>query len=435
MAIVRLSGAQALPIQTRLFRTRSAAESHRLQFGELVGSDGALIDRCLSVWMQGPRSYTGEDVVEFHTHGGSTLAALTVQACLESGARLARPGEFTMRAFLNGKIDLAQAEAVQQLIASRHQKAAQLAAQNLVGAFSQQVETMRDQLLQWLTLLEAEIDFGDEIDSFPAEAGLQRCQTHLETLDRLLEGAQGGQMCAEGLRTVLLGPPNAGKSTLLNLILGKERALVTPIPGTTRDTLEEMTVLGGIVLHVVDTAGIRSEPGDLVEKLGIDRSRIQGAAADLILLVLDGSQPLPDMDEFVALAENAATVVLLNKSDLGSSVAPDEIQSKLPHATLTQLSLIKPEGTQQALEEITAAARRVTGQHDQVFTLTRRQLEALTRCRESLNLVRSTLEAGYSAEFVCLDLRKAIGALGEIQGIDITDEVLDRIFSTFCLGK
>jgi tRNA modification GTPase len=435
VAIVRLSGRLAFHVQSKLFRMRSKAESHRLQFGELVGSDGTLIDRCLSVWMQGPGSYTGEDVVEFHTHGGSTLAALTVQACLESGARLARPGEFTMRAFLNGKIDLAQAEAVQQLIASRHQKAAQLAAQNLVGAFSHQVETLRDQLLQWLTLLEAEIDFGDEVDSYPAEAGLLRCQTHLDTLDRLLEGAQGGQVCAEGLRTVLLGPPNAGKSTLLNLILGRERALVTPIPGTTRDTLEEMTVLGGIVLHVVDTAGIRSEPGDLVEKLGIDRSRRQGAAADLILLVLDGSQPLPDMDEFLALAENVGTVVFLNKSDLGTLVSAEELCQRLPLATFCQLSLIRPEGAQVALDEIMTAARRVTGQHDQVFSLTRRQLEALTRCRESLNLVRSTLEAGYSAEFVCLDLRKAIGALGEIQGIDITDEVLDRIFSTFCLGK
>jgi tRNA modification GTPase len=340
-----------------------------------------------------------------------------------------------MRAFLNGKLDLAQAEAVGQLIASRHERAAQLAASNLAGVFSRQVEELREKLLQWLTVLEAEIDFGDEIESIPPHQGLERCQAHLDYLDRLIAGARGGQVCAEGLRTVLLGPPNAGKSTLLNLLLGTERALVTPVPGTTRDTIEEMAVIGGVVLKLVDTAGIRSQPQDLVEQLGIDRSRQQGAAADLILLVVDGSQPLANLDELVELAGKAPCLVFLNKRDLGKVVAVEDLQERLPQAEIQEISFRSPEGAETALQAISRSARGATAECDQVFSLTRRQLEALTRCRNSLNLVRSTLEAGHSAEFVCLDLRNAIGALGEIQGIDISEEVLDRIFSSFCLGK
>ena len=436
MAIVRLSGDVAKEIQARLFhRDGGPAQSHRLHFGELRSAGGDLLDRCLSVWMQGPHSYTGEDVVEFHIHGGYTLAHLAVQACLEAGARLARPGEFTMRAFLNGKLDLAQAEAVQQLIASRHQKAAQLAAHNLIGAFSRQVEEIREDLLRWLTVLEAEIDFGDEIESIPPQQGLERCAHVTTQLNRLLEGARGGQACAEGLRTVLLGPPNAGKSTLLNLLLGTERALVTPIPGTTRDTIEEMAVLGGIVLKLVDTAGIHDQAQDMVERLGIDRSRQQGAAADLILLVIDGSQRLPAMDELVELAGKIPCVVFLNKRDIGRVVSIDDVHELLPLAQVLEVSFLEESGERIALKAIVATARQASGEHDQVFSLTRRQLEALTRCRNSLDLVRSTLETGYSAEFICLDLRNAIGALGEIQGIDISEEVLDRIFSTFCLGK
>lgn len=451
MAIIRLSGPQSVEIASKIFvrpKGRQLDESHRLVLGRLVNLSGDLIDQCLGVWMQQPHSYTGEDVVELHTHGGSILAQSALQACLEAGARLAKPGEFTMRAFMHGKIDLAQAESVQQLISSRHQKAAQLAANNLEGAFSRQVGTVRTELLNWLSLLEAEIDFGDEIDSIPADVGLERCRKNLAQVERLLEGAQGGRAFAEGVKTVLMGPPNAGKSTLLNLVLGNQRALVTPIAGTTRDTIEETVVLHGSVLQLVDTAGLRDNPSDLVEELGIERTRQQAEQASLIVLVLDANDPLPELldpsceagilTEFLSLCSSRQALIVSNKHDLLQSTpfkANQELASRVGEVPILEVSLLNPEDQLRVLQAISAAAKQVSGDFQGVFSLTRRQTEALSRCRQCLFEVEQTLSNGLSAEFVALDLRQAIFLLGEIQGINVTEEVLDRIFSTFCLGK
>ncbi len=453
MAIIRLSGPHSVAIASKIFsrpKGRQLDESHRLALGRLTNLRGELIDQCLAVWMQQPHSYTGEDVVELHTHGGSILAQSALQACLEAGARLANPGEFTMRAFMHGKIDLAQAEAVQQLISSRHQKAAQLAANNLEGAFSRQVGTVRIELLNWLSLLEAEIDFGDEIDSIPADVGLERCRKNLAQIERLLEGAQGGRAFAEGVKTVLMGPPNAGKSTLLNLVLGNQRALVTPIAGTTRDTIEETVVLHGSVLQLVDTAGLRDNPTDLVEELGIERTRQQAEQASLIVLVLDANDPLPELlsptskagilSEFLELCRSRQALIVSNKHDLLSSIPSKSGQAlasligDLPIPIL-EVSLLLPEDQLRVLQAMSGAAKQVSGDIQEVFSLTRRQTEALSRCRQCLTEVQNTLHNGLSAEFVALDLRQAIFLLGEIQGINVTEEVLDRIFSTFCLGK
>lgn len=442
VAIVRLSGSAALTTAQQLFKRaggRLLNESHRLVLGSLFDENEVLLDRCLAVWMKAPSTYTGEDVVEFHTHGGSILVAAVLSACLARGARLARPGEFTQRAFLNGKIDLAQAEAVSQLIHSRHRKAALMAAQNLDGALSRKVREIRGVLLDWLSLLEAEIDFGDEIDSFPAQAGLQRCRGAQEAVNRLLESAQGGRAYAEGVSTVLLGPPNAGKSTLLNLLLGAERALVTPIAGTTRDTIEEIVVLGGTVLQLVDTAGIRANPSDLVEQLGIERSRHKAERADLIVLLLDGSAPLPELQDFLNLCDSKELLVLVTKSDLNASLAAEVAraaqQALGPEVPVHCVSLIQAASQQCVLDLIAGRARGATADFHEVFSLTRRQLDALMQCRAALCDVQQTLENGLSAEFVALDLRRAVVLLGEIEGIDVTEEVLDRIFSTFCLGK
>ena len=429
---MRLSGERARDIASCVF-SRRLETSHLLLYGSLTVG-GRCIDRGLAVWMQQPRSFTGEDVVEFHTHGSSTVAQLVVEACISSGARLARPGEFTLRAFLNGKLDLAQAEAVGQLIASRHERSAQLAAQSLAGHFSQQIDGLRLSLLDWLTLLEAEIDFGDEIESLPAHQGLERCRAALSQIDRLLEGARSGRTCAEGLRTVMLGPPNAGKSTLLNLLLGTDRALVTPIAGTTRDTLEELTVVEGVLLRLVDTAGIRSAPADLVEQLGIERSRAQVEAAQLLIVVLDASQDLsqqPEVGELFELCRGRPTLILLNKIDLGQKLYPQQ----LPPSTAHFLSVSLQQSGDEVFIQLARMAQQLVGEGEQVFNLTQRQWESLVRCRESLQQVSETLLLGHSAEFVALDLRGAIQILGEIQGIDVTEEVLDRIFSSFCLGK
>jgi tRNA modification GTPase len=430
VAIVRLSGPLAPTLLARLHgRQRFHWESHKLYYGPVLQADGQAIDQGLVVWMKAPHSYTGEEVGEFHLHGGAALCQLLVQSCLTLGARLAQPGEFTLRAFLNGKLDLAQAEAVQQLIQSRSQLAARLASRNLLGHFSTQVEQIRQDLLQWLALLEAEIDFGDEVPGLPPEESLQRWTRARDGLDRMLQQGQGGKALADGLRTVILGAPNAGKSTLMNLLLGRPRALVTEVAGTTRDTLEELLVVGGIALLLVDTAGVRPSTDDLVERLGMERARQEAQQADLILWVVDGHDPVPPEPEFYAAVFDKPHLLLLNKADLGLAPWTDTAEVAI------RLSLLDKDGAEPLWPALERLVRRLAGDQQDVMRLTQRQWESLLQARQALDRLRDTLEAGLSAEFLALDLRAAAQALGQIQGLDVTEEILDRIFSTFCLGK
>lgn len=430
MAIVRLSGPLAPRLLARLYgRPRVYWESHKLYYGPVLQADGEAIDQGLVVWMKAPHSYTGEEVAEFHLHGGSALAHLLMQSCLTLGARLARPGEFTLRAFMNGKLDLAQAEAVQQLIQSRSLVAARLASRNLLGHFSSQVEQIRHDLLDWLALLEAEIDFGDEVPGLPLEQSLQRWTRAHDRLERMLQQGQGGKALADGLRTVILGAPNAGKSTLMNLLLGRQRALVTDVAGTTRDTLEEPLVVAGIALLLVDTAGVRPTTDDLVERLGMERARQEAAQADLILWVVDGHDPDPPEPEFYAAVFDKPHLLLLNKADLG--LAPWTNTAEVA----VRLSLLEKEGAEPLWPALEKWVQRLAGQQHDVIRLTQRQWESLLQAQQSLLRLRETLEAGMSAEFLALDLRAAAQALGQIQGLNVSEEILDRIFSTFCLGK
>jgi tRNA modification GTPase len=429
VAIVRLSGPDSPRILREMFgRKHCAWASHHMYYGAIQQSDGTVIDQGLAVRMQAPHSFTGEDVAELHLHGGAALAQLAVHSCLRLGARLAQPGEFTMRAFLNGKLDLSQAEAVQQLIQSRSSLAAQMATRNLQGYFSSQVGTVREDLLHWLAMLEAELDFGDEVPSLPLEVSRRRLQRARSSVERLLQQGEAGKALTDGLRTVILGAPNAGKSTLLNLLLGRERALVTPVAGTTRDTLEETLVIGGIPLVLVDTAGVRQETSDVVEQLGIQRSREEVAQADLVLWVLDGSAPAPPPESETALVTSKARLALLNKRDLG--LAPWTADYPGLH-----VSLLQQQGVEELFAALGAEIRKVSGEQQDVMRLTQRQWEALQLASEALGRLAETLEAGLSAEFLALDLRAAVHALGQIQGLEVTEEVLDRIFSTFCLGK
>ncbi|MBN9419065.1 MAG: tRNA uridine-5-carboxymethylaminomethyl(34) synthesis GTPase MnmE [Candidatus Eremiobacteraeota bacterium] len=431
VAIVRLSGPLAPVILKRLHgRVRTRWESHKLYYGPIVQADGLVLDQGLVTWMKAPHSYTGEEIAELHLHGGQALAQLVVQNCLVHGARLADPGEFTMRAFLNGKLDLTQAEAVQQLIQSRSQIAAQLASRNLTGYFSTQVEEVRKDLLHWLSMLEAEIDFGDEVPGLPLEQSLQRWGRALEAVERLLQQGQSGKILADGLRTVIIGAPNAGKSTLMNQLLGRARALVTDIAGTTRDTLEEPLVVAGISLLLVDTAGLRRDSQDRVELLGIERSRQEAEQADLILWVVDGHQSEAPDPEFYQMVFDRPHLLILNKRDLGLAPWTADDQGRpigLPVSLL--------EGTGSILYQVEQLVRELVGEQSDVMRLTHRQWETLLRARESLQRLGETLEANMSAEFLALDLRSAVQALGQIQGLDVTEEILDRIFSTFCLGK
>lgn len=435
VAVVRMSGPQASSCLKRVFRARTPVEemeSHKLYLGRVVDSSEKTLDRALAVIMRAPRSFTGEEVVEIQGHGGRAVVELIVRACLEAGARLAHPGEFTQRAFLNGRLDLAQAESVADLIRARSAAAAGVASGNLEGRLSRKVTSLRGTVLDWMSLLEAEIDFGDEIDELEPADHRTRLSGILSEVEELLRGGQAGRRLFNGLVTVLVGPPNAGKSTFLNLVLGTDRALVTPVAGTTRDRLEEDCSLEGVPLRLIDTAGLRAETDDEIEKLGMERSRKAVEEADLVVVILDQSQEFPSDLE---LGSKTRPLLILNKADLGRKLAAKEVGDRLGAIDSISVSLIDSQDHDRVLAFLAAHAQERVGETVGRFSLNDRHLEALVRCREALHRVGEAIDQGMSVEFLCLDLRAAAQALGEIVGIDVNEEVLDRIFSTFCLGK
>ncbi len=415
-------------------RAGAPFESHRLVYGSLrEPANGELIDKILAVFMAGPRTFTGEDVFEFHLHGSPVLCDLAVRLATEQGARLAAPGEFTQRAFLNGKLDLAQAEAVLDLIESRHREQARLAAQHLEGRFSQRVAEIRSGVLGWLALLEAEIDFGDEIDNLPDTEHRARLEDLQGRVQALLGDAEQGRVAVQGLRTVLVGAPNAGKSSLLNALLGEDRALVTPVAGTTRDRIEVDCSIGGVLMSLTDTAGLRKESDDPIELLGMEKTREALARADLQVLLVDTHHP--DL-RGLSGEEISPALILLNKSDLPSNIDLGELGDRFPGARLERCQLLSAEGQEQAVTLVVEAARAcLTQQAGECFSLNQRHRESLLRAEDAFGALSATLDGGLGAEFLALDLRRAAEALGEILGLDITEEVLDRIFGQFCLGK
>lgn len=438
VAIVRLSGSEAGRILSAVVQRRRGREwlSHRLYLGRACAGEGQVLDEVLAVWMQGPRSYTGEDVAEIHCHGGRVLPALVVDACVARGARLAHPGEFTLRAFLAGRLDLAQAESVLALIRAGSAGAARLAAEGLEGALSQRVRALRGELLDWLAAWEAELDFGDEVPGLGPSEVARRLALGREELGAILAEAEEGRVRGEGLLAVLVGAPNAGKSTLWNALLGEERALVTPYPGTTRDRLEHPVVLEGLGLRLVDTAGLRPG-GEPVEQLGMGRTLQAVGHAEVLVVVLDASQDWPaSLEEVQGAAGRVPVLVVLNKQDLPGRLDPAEAATRFPAGIVVPTCLLEPSGVgpvRRALVELLrqAGAGRTAG----ALSVNRRQFQALVRCQESLEAVALGVEAGMPCDCLAVDLRQAVVALGEVTGQDVTEEVLDRVFSEFCLGK
>lgn len=475
LAVIRISGANAFAVADKIFLPvgknsvkPSAAKSHTIHFGKIVRTKnsgtgvspvnpsdrqdacptGEIIDEVLLAVLRAPRTFTREDTIEISCHGGILPAKMILDLILENGARLAEPGEFTKRAFLNGRIDLAQAEAVADLIHSRTELALAAANEQLAGKLSQRINQLRDNLMKTLAHVEAHIDFPDEdIAPDTKEKLLARLENGISFMDELLRTANEGQILRRGIRAAIIGRPNAGKSSLLNQLLGHDRAIVSPIPGTTRDTIEETANIRGIPVVFIDTAGLR-EGKDEIEVEGIRRSRESLAQAELILHVLDASEPLTDADEnYLAEFAGKKRIFVLNKIDLprklelpegGASVLASQnerlVSSLAP--PIVDISCLSGNGIEKLKDEIKNLiwSGEINAENFQVAINSRHQ-DALGRARAATLRTLEALRADVPLEFAALDLRIAANAVGEIVGKTTTEDLLDAIFSQFCIGK
>jgi tRNA modification GTPase len=439
LAVVRLSGRDAFAVGDRCFRPAgqssqplASAPTHTIQFGRIVHG-GRMVDEVLVAVMRAPRTFTREDVAEISCHGGLLPAKLVLDAVLASGARLAEPGEFTKRAFLNGRIDLAQAEAVADIIHARTELALAAANEQLAGRLSQRIHRLREELMHTLAHVEAHLDFPEEDIAPDTREALQaRLERGLAFMDELLATAAEGQILRRGVRVAIVGRPNVGKSSLLNQLLGRDRAITSPIPGTTRDTIEETTNIRGLPVVLVDTAGLR-EAGDAIEEEGIRRSREALARAELVLHVLDAAEPLVAADE-AFLREFAATrrLLVLNKADRPRRLAlPAELAAVA--VEISCLSGAGLEALKDALKERIWSGE-IRAEMLQVMINSRHQ-DALRRARGATEATLGALRQNLSLDLVAVDLRIAVNAVGEVVGRTATEDLLDSIFGQFCLGK
>ena len=438
VGIIRLSGPRAAELLGAVFRGRVAAAamvSHHLYHGRLCRADGTALDDVLAVVMRAPRSYTGEDVAEVHCHGGSLLLRSALDLFLAGGARLARPGEFTQRAFLNGRLDLTQAEGVAALIGARSEQAARAAMAHLDGRLSTCLHQYTDALRELLTLLEAHIDFpDDDLGAFDRAALSRRALAIRSEMAELLETFDTGRALREGVSVLILGRPNVGKSSLLNALLGEARAIVTDIPGTTRDTVEEQLVLGGIPLRLVDTAGVR-DTTDPIEQEGVRRARVKAEAADLVLLVIDQSQPLTAEDRMaIALAPPQRTVLVRNKSDLPQCCADADLDGFPRQVAVSAKAGAGLAALQAVLVDFFAGAAGASLEGGVVLT-ERRHREALLAALAAVDRLLAASDSRQPLECQAMELREALAALGQITGETTPDDVLEQIFSRFCIGK
>jgi tRNA modification GTPase len=444
LAVVRISGAQALAVADKSFLPAgknyckpSAAPTRTIQFGKIVHGK-KVIDEVLLAVLRAPRTFTREDTVEISCHGGILPAKLVLDTLLENGARLAEPGEFTRRAFLNGRIDLAQAEAVADLIHSRTELALAAANEQLAGKLSQRINRLRDDLMHTLAHVEAHIDFPDEdIAPDTKEQLLKRLENGIAFMDELLLTANEGQILRRGIRAAIVGRPNVGKSSLLNQLLGRDRAIVSPVAGTTRDTIEETANIRGLPVVFIDTAGLR-EARDEIEREGIRRSRESLANAEFILHVLDASEPLTEADEnYFAEFAGKKRILVRNKIDLPVELElPAESRTTRPASRIIDVCCLSGQGIEalkDAIKELVWSGEINAGML-QVMINSRHQ-DALNRARASVQMTIDALRGDATLELAAMDLRIAVNAIGEIVGKTATEDLLDSIFSQFCIGK
>jgi len=453
LAVVRVSGTQALAVADKCFLATgknslkpSAAPTHTIQFGKIIRG-GKMIDEVLLAVLRAPRTFTREDTVEISCHGGILPAKLVLDTLLENGARLAEPGEFTRRAFLNGRIDLAQAEAVADLIHSRTELALAAANEQLAGKLSQRINRLRDDLMHTLAHVEAHIDFPDEDIAPDTKAQLlKRLEDGIAFMDELLRTANEGQILRRGIRAAIVGRPNVGKSSLLNQLLGRDRAIVSPIAGTTRDTIEETANIRGLPVVFIDTAGLR-EARDEIEQEGIRRSRESLASAEFILHVLDASEPLSEADKkYFGEFAGKERILVRNKIDLpvklklpgraGSPLPADGAHGVTRPTNIVDVCCVSGQGIEalkDAIKEL-AWSGEIKAEMLQVMINSRHQ-DALNRTRASTQMTIDALRSDATLELAAMDLRIAVNAVGEIVGKTATEDLLDSIFSQFCIGK
>ena len=456
IGIIRVSGEDALTAVGKIFRTPRFAKNsdkknnskewnekylvlqntHTIHYGYIVEKDGNILDEVMVLLMKAPKSYTCEDVVEIDAHGGPYIVQKILHLLLQEGVKLAEPGEFTKRAFLNGRIDLAQAEAVMKMISSKNEFALESAVKQLEGRVSQYIEKIRQEILHNMGFIEAALDDPEhyELGDF-SEQLYQNIQNEIETLQDLLDNFENGRMKSEGINTVIVGKPNAGKSSLMNLLLDEERAIVTNIAGTTRDILEETVQIGNLTLNLIDTAGIH-DTEDIVESLGVEKAMEYLSQADFIIYVVDMSDVLDESDEkIIELLQHKNGVILLNKSDLKGRLTEQEIRDKLDWNCIS-FSSKTGDGLQILDEYITNSFLNGTiSYNDQIYLTSVRHREAVEDALQSLKQVLQTIDDGMPEDLYMVDLMDAYRKLGLINGETASEDLVNKIFKEFCMGK
>ena len=437
IGIVRISGTEAVAIANRIFQGKNleTVDSHTLNYGHILDPDkDEILDEVMVGVMRAPRTFTREDVIEINTHGGIAVTNEILQLILRQGARMAEPGEFTKRAFLNGRVDLTQAEAIMDIIRAKTDKAMNIAVKQLDGSLKDLIDNPRQEILNTLAQVEVNIDYPeyDDVEEMTTALLREKTQEFQTLLENLLRTARRGKILREGLSTAIIGRPNVGKSSLLNNLLREDKAIVTDIAGTTRDVIEEYVNIKGVPLKLIDTAGIR-ETDDIVEKIGVERSRQALAEADLILLVLNASEKLTDQDRaLLALSDMTRRIVLLNKTDLKEEIEAEE----LPEDVI-RISVLENQNIDQIEERINQLFFDNAGivEQDATYLSNSRHISLIEQAVQSLQAVNEGLEFGMPVDLLQVDLTRTWQILGEITGDAAPDELITQLFSQFCLGK
>lgn len=444
IGVVRIGGDDALKIMRSVFKEcpEDVVPRH-VYFGHAVNSDGEIIDEAVFLYMKGPASYTGEDMVEVQAHGSNVSLRNIVRAAIEQGARMAEPGEFTKLAFLNGKLDLSQAEAVIDIIKARTDMTLEIAEKQKEGRLSETIESIRDSLVDILAQMAVNIDYPDEdIEEAEYEEHIDSLRWTLNSVEELISTASIGRIAREGIKIAIVGKPNVGKSSLMNAILGEGRVIVTDIPGTTRDTVEESANIDGVPVVLIDTAGIR-DTDDTIEQIGIKRTERAIASSDMIMLVIDGSRDLEDEDDeiisYVKHIDGERILVVINKDDLGDNVDEQDIQDKIPGCSVLRTSLVDGNAVNAAAKVSSVISNKfdfknIMRTESQIIT-SERQLSLLKKAASDIEEAINQLDSGEAIELAEINVHSAYDNLGEIIGESAGDEILDTVFSKFCLGK